>query len=784
MPLPGATVTVYQEGTTTPLADAIYADSVGGATLANPVTADADGVVEFFLEVNRRVDLRVVKAGYATQTVTEDVVGDTVMADAGAQVFNVVAYGATGDGIADDTTTLQAAIDAASAAGGGIVFVPTGTYRFSALVLKANVWLRGAGRGSVLKPFGAGAGAVQITAWGTSTGAYTLLAAAAEGATSVTLGAGQGANFAAGDLLLIYCTGGYVPGQACRVEAVAGDVLTLGEPLYNAFPTALTAVNKCAPIRGVRVSDLAIDYGSVTGLNTRGLSIRYALQPVVQNVDFLNSGANADGVLITTGGAGLELLYCLEPQVDGARFEVCGTQGMAALYLGVVTGGWFSRMVFHHGGFHIQAESTCACAFDDVRSTYAGWKVLGGRAFKLQLSSSYNAGANVVLSRAHSNGLGFVQGCHHNVFAGVVSTGHRSAEGVWFEGEGSHHNTVRGTFRHNATFDVGFYAGTDTYNYVEGDFDATKVLAGQPTSRAVDVTEGPSRPVAANLLVNPGFEVWQRGAGPFTATTAYAADRWQIVLAGSSTLSVSRDAANADTGSLYCAACAYVHNAVSVLTQKLEDYPGLRGRVLALSVRVKTSTANAVRIGVYDSVNGYRYSAYHTGSGAYETLAVAANIDAATTQVLVSAEFAASCTAYLDNATLVADGVPAAHAPLHPADDLARCQRYYWELGGLLTTDPIGVGVATGATTMVGAVVHFPVEMGGAPTVTVSAAADFGLLSASGAGIVCATLTSPVVEKRTARLDATVAAGLTAGHACFLRAQSTTNARITFVWNP
>ena len=32
-----------------------------------------------------------------------------------------------------------------------------------------------------------------------------------------------------------------------------------------------------------------------------------------------------------------------------------------------------------------------------------------------------------------------------------------------------------------------------------------------------------------NLLVNPGFEIWQRGAGPFTTDNTFHADELKIV---------------------------------------------------------------------------------------------------------------------------------------------------------------------------------------------------------------------------------------------------------------
>jgi polygalacturonase len=69
-------------------------------------------------------------------------------------VFDVLSFDATGDGTTDDTTAIQAAIDAASAAGGGTVYVPHGDYLLgsvtsygaswtSALEAKSNVRLLG-----------------------------------------------------------------------------------------------------------------------------------------------------------------------------------------------------------------------------------------------------------------------------------------------------------------------------------------------------------------------------------------------------------------------------------------------------------------------------------------------------------------------------------------------------------------------------------------------------------------------------------------------------------------
>lgn len=70
--------------------------------------------------------------------------------------FSVADYGAAGDGTTDDTAALQAALDDAAANGGGVVWVPAGTYRVTATLTNDadGVSVVGTGEGSkIVKDF-------------------------------------------------------------------------------------------------------------------------------------------------------------------------------------------------------------------------------------------------------------------------------------------------------------------------------------------------------------------------------------------------------------------------------------------------------------------------------------------------------------------------------------------------------------------------------------------------------------------------------------------------------
>lgn len=87
--------------------------------------------------------------------------------DSGGQVFNVKAYGATGNGTTDDTTAIQAAITAATTVGptnnrNGTVFLPPGNYKVSSPLNFTNITTySNEGSGIILQ--GSGPGATRIS---------------------------------------------------------------------------------------------------------------------------------------------------------------------------------------------------------------------------------------------------------------------------------------------------------------------------------------------------------------------------------------------------------------------------------------------------------------------------------------------------------------------------------------------------------------------------------------------------------------------------------------------
>jgi hypothetical protein len=128
------------------------------ARLLELATADGDSrATQFFSNLLERGASVTQGAADNTEAIaqnTANIAQNTLDIANRATFHSVKEYGAVGNGVANDIVAIQAAITAASAAGGGTVFFPRGTYLVSAeLVVPDNVFLAGEGRvATTLKP--------------------------------------------------------------------------------------------------------------------------------------------------------------------------------------------------------------------------------------------------------------------------------------------------------------------------------------------------------------------------------------------------------------------------------------------------------------------------------------------------------------------------------------------------------------------------------------------------------------------------------------------------------
>ena len=336
----------------------------------------------------------------------------------------------------------------------------------------------------------------------------------------------------------------------------------------------------------------------------------------------------------------------------------------------------------------------------------------------------------------------------------------------------------------------------DTADLKDGSVTSAKIADGtiataDHADASVTNAKLASDTARANLLVNGGFEVWQRGNGPFTTDSAYLADRWKIYLPVG-TMSVSKDTTNADTAGA-CAAVTVGGGPSAGNAQQIYQYPlhtseiglQLAGKQITFSARVRTSVASGVRLNLNPAGGTNTYSSYHTGSGAYQTLSVTATMATSPSGIgcSVAFSFEANGSYYVDNAMLVVGSQAADYAPLHPADDLARCLRYY----EVLLPNGVGGGInfakcdsATNGEFVLQYFAQKPVT----PTITYSAPGTFALQNAAGTGVQCTAMTTLLVAVQRVHGYGTVASGLVAGNASVLQNWSSGSASISIEANP
>lgn len=216
------------------------------------------------------------------------------IAGAARSVVNVADFGVVADGSIEAGPSIQAAI-ASIAATGGEVFIPRGRYRLQAgpLVLPGNVVLVGEGRATVIETLSVAADFSMVMATGTMAAGQMLTANATENSRTLTV-AGL-AGVAAGDWLHVNSTltvGSTFQkqGEIVRVSAVAGDTITLYDPLCDSYATANAAqLQKITPVSGAGVRNVSFLGPASTTWRTTGIRAELCHDLSVWGCSFVNT---------------------------------------------------------------------------------------------------------------------------------------------------------------------------------------------------------------------------------------------------------------------------------------------------------------------------------------------------------------------------------------------------------------------------------------------------------------------------------------------------------------
>lgn len=279
-PVPGATVYIRNYGQTSPAS--IYSNSGLSVAITQPLTADAQGLFKFYA-ADGLYDIYISNANKTvTQAILTTPPSNTITADnvyvypdplrqigaqplqkaltqinaAGINRVTPEQYGAAGDGIADDSIAVKAAI-AAAGVNGTVQFTAGKTYRLTSGIrpLSAQTWI---GYGSKLKRCN------QIT--DTTSTNITV------GPSSTVLTVTNASQWAVGMQVAVF-NGALYDTHNHNIIAVGTNTITIDTAFTQAFASGGTIVSSFNVIDGVSVPNVKIYGLEVDGNKSNNTSL-------------------------------------------------------------------------------------------------------------------------------------------------------------------------------------------------------------------------------------------------------------------------------------------------------------------------------------------------------------------------------------------------------------------------------------------------------------------------------------------------------------------------------
>lgn len=203
-------------------------------------------------------------------------------------------YNAAGDGITDDTTAIQTAIN--DAAPGYVVYLPAGTYKTTAelsMFGKNRIVLRGDGPSrTLIKNYSTSRSIITLSCYGVSRWT-NVTSGATRGSTTITVG--DASKYSVGDYIVIdqnndpavvenvarYMTRAIA--QTIKITAINVNTVTFNTPLYYTYNPGMNIKTGRLPgVRNSGVEDLCVERINKGGYDN--INISFAVNCWVRNV--------------------------------------------------------------------------------------------------------------------------------------------------------------------------------------------------------------------------------------------------------------------------------------------------------------------------------------------------------------------------------------------------------------------------------------------------------------------------------------------------------------------
>lgn len=244
---------------------------------------------------------------------------------------------------------------------------------------------------------------------------------------------------------------------------------------------------------------------------------------------------------------------------------------------------------------------------------------------------------------------------------------------------------------------------------------------------AVSGVNGGAIPLSPNIIINGAFDIWQRGAGPFSST-GYTADRWRMIQ-GNANQTVTRqnftpsELSTASYGeSRHYARWSLATGAqFSTLTNVVEDVRTFAGQRITISFWAKgtnpASGSFVVNIGQNFGTGGsaevFVATRDLTVSSTWQRFSFSFNVPSVSGKTIGENSFLRIPNIYQPNVSSAASSLdiwgvqveagsvatPFRRNANSLQDELAACQRYYYRINSLTAFGTMMVGSASSSTT-------------------------------------------------------------------------------------